>query len=129
MNSLASDLCLLTSAPDAATAATGWGHTRGWSKKLHYFEERRAHCSGSTQRDNESLIPSVEILANSAPALTPDRGSKPPLTSAERWIAAAVGDPICVDCLNYATGNQRDNHQRGIARSNYNSRTRKISRR
>ena len=34
---------------------TGWGWTRGHSSKLHFFEDGRTNCSGSTMREGQTL--------------------------------------------------------------------------
>lgn len=73
--------------------APGWGHTRGWSKKLHWFIDGRASCSGSQPRPGEQLqfSPSAEALREGG----------------------------CPDCLNAArahSNNHPRRNNRGIAR-------------
>lgn len=69
--------------------AEGWGHTRGWSKKLHYFVDGFSVCANSQPRPGEPLLTSHDTST----------------------------DPPCHDCLKYTrTHKPNSNHQRGVAR-------------
>lgn len=71
----------------------GWGHTRGWSKKLHFFEDDRSLCSGAAPREGETLATVVASVATKS-------------------------DPTCSDCIArvQARHKQKQNGQRGHAR-------------